>query len=254
MAEGWFKVYRELMEKPIWLESSAEQKVILITLLSMANHKGREWEWKGKPYRAEAGQFVTSLESICKGCGKGVSIQNARTALKRFEKYKFLTNESTKQNRLITIVNWGIYQGNEESTNKETNRRLTDSQQTPNNQLTTNKNVKNVKNDKNERNKKNRLPEKKVLRKKYGEYKNVLLSDKELETLKQEFSTDWEDRIERVSEYCASQGKSYKNYLATIRNWAKRDKKPQQVGYKQQSIRQEILPDWVNNPPEEKKL
>ncbi|WP_423252646.1 phage replisome organizer N-terminal domain-containing protein [Melissococcus plutonius] len=94
----------------------------------------------------------------------------------------------------------------------------------------------------------------KPIRHQYGEYKNVLLSDKELETLKQEFSTDWEDRIERVSEYCASQGKSYKNYLATIRNWAKRDKKPQQSGYKRQPIRQEILPDWVNNPPEEKKL
>ncbi|MCV2498230.1 phage replisome organizer N-terminal domain-containing protein [Melissococcus plutonius] len=94
----------------------------------------------------------------------------------------------------------------------------------------------------------------KPIRHQYGEYKNVLLSDEEFETLKQEFSTDWENRIERVSEYCASQGKSYKNYLATIRNWAKRDKKPQQSGYRQQSIRQETLPDWVNNPPEEKKL
>ncbi|WP_423373713.1 phage replisome organizer N-terminal domain-containing protein [Melissococcus plutonius] len=99
-------------------------------------------------------------------------------------------------------------------------------------------------------------PKKKIKfkQKKYGEYKNVLLSDEELKKLKTEFPTDWENRIERVSEYCASQGKSYKNYLATIRNWAKRDKKPQQSGYRQQSIRQEILPDWVNNPPEEKKL
>ncbi|MBB5177536.1 hypothetical protein [Melissococcus plutonius] len=94
----------------------------------------------------------------------------------------------------------------------------------------------------------------KYTRHQYGEYENVLLSDEELKKLKTEFPTDWENRIERVSEYCASQGRSYKNYLATIRNWAKRDKKPQQSGYRQQSIRQEILPDWVNNPPEEKKL
>ena len=59
---------------------------------------------------------------------------------------------------------------------------------------------------------------------KYGEYSNVLLSDEEMEKLKQEFPNDYLNRIERVSEYCASTGKSYKNYLATIRNWAKKDK------------------------------
>lgn len=59
---------------------------------------------------------------------------------------------------------------------------------------------------------------------KYGEYKNVLLSDEQLEKLKSEFPNDWEERIERVSEYCASSGKTYKNYLATIRNWAKKEK------------------------------
>ena len=57
---------------------------------------------------------------------------------------------------------------------------------------------------------------------KYGEYKNVLLSDEELSKLKEEFP-DWQNRIERVSSYCASTGKSYKNYLATIRNWARKD-------------------------------
>ena len=145
MTGGWIKLYRQLLEKPIWLESSPEQKVILITLLSMANHEEKEWEWQGVPYKAKPGQFVTSLESIRKKCGKGISLQNVRTALKRFEKYEFLTNQSTKQNRLITIVNWGIYQ--------EKNAELTDqptvSSQTPNSQLTTNKNVKNDKNVKN---------------------------------------------------------------------------------------------------------
>ncbi len=59
---------------------------------------------------------------------------------------------------------------------------------------------------------------------KYGAYKNVLLSDEDMEKLKAEFPTDWEQRIERVSEYVASTGKTYKNYLATIRTWARKDK------------------------------
>lgn len=64
----------------------------------------------------------------------------------------------------------------------------------------------------------------------YGTYNNVLLSDEELEKLKTEYPTDWEERIERVSEYCASKGKSYKNYLATIRTWARKDKPKDKVG------------------------
>ena len=60
-------------------------------------------------------------------------------------------------------------------------------------------------------------------RHKYGEYKNVLLSDQELEKLKSEFPSDWQKRIENVSEYCAASGKTYKNYLAVIRKWAKKD-------------------------------
>lgn len=62
---------------------------------------------------------------------------------------------------------------------------------------------------------------------KYGEYQNVFLSDDELKKLKEEFPADWQQRIERVSEYVASTGKHYVNFLATIRNWAKRDKTAQ---------------------------
>ena len=61
----------------------------------------------------------------------------------------------------------------------------------------------------------------------YGQYKNVMLSDQEFETLKSEYPIDYQQRIEAVSEYCASHGKSYKNYLATIRVWAKKDKEKQ---------------------------
>ena len=59
---------------------------------------------------------------------------------------------------------------------------------------------------------------------KYGEYKNVLLSVDDFEKLKSEYPSDYQQRIERLSEYIASTGKKYKNHLATIRAWARRDK------------------------------
>lgn len=65
-------------------------------------------------------------------------------------------------------------------------------------------------------------PPPKPVKHKHGEYNNVLLTDEELDKLKTEFS-DWSARIERLSSYMASTGKSYKNHLATIRNWARKD-------------------------------
>lgn len=64
----------------------------------------------------------------------------------------------------------------------------------------------------------------KQVRHKYGEYQNVLLSDQEYEKLKNEFPNDYKERIERLSEYVASSGKKYKNFLATIRSWARKEK------------------------------
>ena len=63
---------------------------------------------------------------------------------------------------------------------------------------------------------------KKPVKHKYGEYNNVLLTDEELEKLQSEFP-DWKERIERLSSYVASTGKSYKSHYATIRNWARKD-------------------------------
>lgn len=65
-------------------------------------------------------------------------------------------------------------------------------------------------------------------RHKYGQYQNVLLSDFDLEQLRTEFPSDFQARIDRLSEYLATSGKSYKNHLATIRAWARRDAEKKQ--------------------------
>ena len=49
-------------------------------------------------------------------------------------------------------------------------------------------------------------------------------TDTEYGKLRQEFPGDYQMRVERLSEYMASTGRSYKNHLATIRSWAKREK------------------------------
>ncbi len=58
--------------------------------------------------------------------------------------------------------------------------------------------------------------------KKYGRYENVFFTDEEYAALQTEFP-DYEARVERLSAYMASTGKSYDNHLATIRIWAGED-------------------------------
>ena len=52
--------------------------------------------------------------------------------------------------------------------------------------------------------------EKKEIQHRYGSYENVLLSDTEYGKLRQEFPGDYQMRVERLSEYMASTGRSYK--------------------------------------------
>lgn len=60
-------------------------------------------------------------------------------------------------------------------------------------------------------------------RHRYGLYQNVLLSDTDLQFLREQFPKDYTARIDRLSEYMASSGRTYKNHLATIRRWARKD-------------------------------
>ena len=148
MNNGWIKLHRELFTKPIWLNSTAEQKVILITLLGMVNSAPKEWEWKGEKYVCEAGQCITSLANIAQKCGNGISIKNIRSALVRFEKLEFLANASTKQGRLITILNWSNYQGDDYKGGKGTGKEVAKDWQRGGKEVATNKNNKKDKKDK----------------------------------------------------------------------------------------------------------
>ena len=138
MNNGWIKLHRALLNKAIWKCSTPEQKIVLITLLLMANHEDNEWDWGGKRFLVQKGEFVTSLESIRKSAGKDISIQQIRTALDRFINLGFLTYKATKRGRVITILNYDKYQSS--PTNHQQSI-----QQTGNKQVTTNKKDKNVK-------------------------------------------------------------------------------------------------------------
>lgn len=61
----------------------------------------------------------------------------------------------------------------------------------------------------------------------YGELNNVLLTDEEYEKLVSRFP-DYNERIDRLSEYIASKGRKYKSHYATILTWARKEDKEKQ--------------------------
>lgn len=78
-------------------------------------------------------------------------------------------------------------------------------------------------------------------RHKYGIYNNVLLTDEDMEKLKEEYPYDYKERIDRLSEYIESKGAKYKNHLATIRAWSRRDKDKKPAEPKSDNIFLEML-------------
>ncbi len=75
------------------------------------------------------------------------------------------------------------------------------------------------------------LREKGTLPRPYGKYGNVILTDRELETLKNDFPADYLSMIEHLSEYMEYSGRTYKNHLATMECWKRADlKKEQETG------------------------
>ena len=88
------------------------------------------------------------------------------------------------------------------------------------------------------------------IKREYGEFKNVLLTDEEYKKVEELNALS---QIENLSSYMASTGKRYKDHYATILNWDRRDKQKQEEDkYKGMSYRereyyrgQEILDQWT---------
>lgn len=66
---------------------------------------------------------------------------------------------------------------------------------------------------------------KKPIKKVYGQFNNVKLTDDEYQKLKERFNSQTEIMIENLSEYIASKGKKYSNHYATILRWSRQDNK-----------------------------
>ncbi len=100
---GWIKLHKKLKRWDLYTDPNAMR--LFIELLITANYKDKEWD--GIIIRR--GQRVTSVPSLQKALG--LSEKQVRLALRKLAESGTIFEETNSRYRLITIVNYNDYQG-----------------------------------------------------------------------------------------------------------------------------------------------
>lgn len=141
---GWVKLHRKLLDNPIVMKD-ADHLAVWTYLLLCATHTEYPMLFKGKKIMLQSGQLITGRKSIAeKLC---ISESKVTRILNAFENEQQIEQQASNKNRLITVLNWDLYQILEQQNEQQVNNKRTTSEQ----QVNTNKNVKKDKNVKNER-------------------------------------------------------------------------------------------------------
>lgn len=115
MDNGWIKLHRSIMNH--WVYDDYEMEHYWIDLLLLANHKQHKKYIFKNLIVIEAGQHHTSVRQL--SARWNVSKDKVRSVLKTFEQDNMIITEKIYNGTLITIVNYGIYQGRKD-TDKDT--------------------------------------------------------------------------------------------------------------------------------------
>lgn len=202
---GWVKLHRQLLDNPIVMKD-AEHLAVWTYLLLKATHIEYNVIFNNKRIILMPGQLITGRKSIASSLK--INESKVQRILKLLENEQQIEQQTSNQNRLITIVNWGIYQESEQQIEQQTNNERTTSEQ----QVNTNKNIKNIKNIKNK--------DIENIKHKFGEFNHVRLKEKESNKLIDELGKETFDKcIKKLDEYIQETGKKYKDHNLTIRRW-----------------------------------
>ena len=202
MNDGYILLHRKIIKEWEWYSNINDTRLWIHCLLK-ANWEDGWFEG----ISVDRGSFISSISSLA--TETGLTPSQVRTSLAHLKKSENLAIKSTNQFSIISIKNYDKYQMDSKriASESQASRRQVacQSQQYNKEQLRTinNNNKENIK-------------------RKFGQFKNVLLSDDEIDKLKEKFS-DYLDRIENLSSYIASKGDKYKSHYATILNWARKD-------------------------------
>lgn len=213
--KGYIKLYRELQDNPLWSSEPFSKGQAWVDMLLRANHQYNEFIIGNELIVVERGQFFTSELKLAEKWKW--SRKKVRAYLNLLKTLKMATTVGTSKGTTITIENYGLYQG--EGTTEDTTVGTSKEHRRNIEGYTNNNDKELIKNDKEIK------TDKKPPKKTYGEFKNVKLTIEEYEKIIEKFPHDYQDRIEDLSIYMDSKGKTYKSHYATILNWSRMEEK-----------------------------
>lgn len=218
--DGWIKLHRKLLDWEWYLDVNT--KVLFIHLLFKANFEEKKWHG----ITIGVGSLVTSVGTLAEE--SGLSVQMTRTALAHLKSTGEITIKATNKYTLITISNYGLYQGftddnqqaNQQASQQTINKQLTSKQQATNKQSTTTKEIKEIKKEINKEQKEKEQAQLEKQKQPYGEFENVELTNDEFNKLINEYGTEKTMlAIDFLGSYKIEKPYRTKSDYLTLRRW-----------------------------------
>lgn len=135
---GWIKLYRSLLDNPIVCKDT-EYFTIWAYILLKATRQDTPAIFKGEKITLKPGQLLIGRQAISNHFGGKSSLSESKVqrVLKTLEIEQQIEQQTSNKNRLITVINWELYQDNEQQIEQRVNNQRTTTEQ----QLNTNKNI-----------------------------------------------------------------------------------------------------------------
>lgn len=135
MNQGWIKLHRSLLDWE-WFDDANCTRLFLYCLLK-ANHKDQKW----KGLEIKRGSFFTGLDTL--KSETGLTVSQIRTAIRKLEMTGELTSKSQAGGRMIAVVSYDRYQGDD----RQNDTIIAEGSQDDDKRVTANKNDKKEKNE-----------------------------------------------------------------------------------------------------------
>ena len=214
--KSWIKLHRKFLQSPIMKYAVQAKMYHLVSfwcyLLLSVNWEEKKWYDGKQETNIPPGSLITSLQHLSDNTG--LSLQQVRTSLGHYENMGMITRKTTNKWTQVWIVNWAKYQMEDNSNNIQNNNPITNEQQTDNKRITTTKEYKNIRS----KDKRVTTPTQYSSLKDIGETEFAMIADTYKVSLP--FVRSCYDTLVN---YCESKGKTYRNYLAALRNFVKQD-------------------------------
>jgi hypothetical protein len=105
---GYVRLYRKLLENPIWTQLSPASLKVAVYFLLRANWRAANWYDGRKKVSIPRGAFVTSYASVAIGCA--LTLKQVRLAFAHLGRLEFASYSRDGSWTMVAVTNYQDYQ------------------------------------------------------------------------------------------------------------------------------------------------